>query len=158
MVLQEARDHSDLSDAESDTWESVSEDGQQAGGPNLSADTAAELVISLLPCSPHAGAHAARPSLLIHTAPYAGPVSTGQALEDDGSTWETWDPRRCLFDNHLSESLEANLEYMWRNFHFTIPDTEYLRDAPGLLTYLVSTRALTGTQLCCWQELKRVGV
>ena len=27
---------------------------------------------------------------------------------------------------------------MWRKFHFSLPDSEYLTDAPGLLTYLVS--------------------
>lgn len=73
---------------------------------------------------------------LIHDA---GGSSTEQFTEDDGSAWETWDPKRSLFDNHLSDSLEANLEYMWRQFHFSIPDSEFLRDAPGLLTYLVSS-------------------
>ena len=70
----------------------------------------------------------------------AGPAGTGAQPdeEEDGAEWETWDPRRSLFDNHLSETLEANLEYMWRSFHFTVPDSEFLQDAPGLLTYLVS--------------------
>ena len=72
----------------------------------------------------------------------ADDAEAGPGSEAD--SWEVWDPRRSLFDNHLSNSLEANLEYMWRRFHFSIPDVEYLQDAPGLLTYLVRAAS------CCW--------
>lgn len=50
---------------------------------------------------------------------------------------EEWDPCRCLFDNHVSESFEANLEYMFKNFGFFLPETEQLKDPQGLLKYLV---------------------
>ena len=45
--------------------------------------------------------------------------------------------RRSLFDNHVSVSLEANLEYMFKNFGFYFPDAQYLSDPEGLLKYLV---------------------
>jgi C2H2 type zinc-finger (2 copies) len=45
---------------------------------------------------------------------------------------------RSLFDNHVSASFEANLDYMFRNFGFYFPDAEYLTDPEGLLKYLVS--------------------
>ena len=71
--------------------------------------------------------------------------------EDDGSEWETasedegeeedpdwvpWDPRASLFDNHVSASVEDNIEYMYKNFGFSIPDVEYNCDPEGLLEYL----------------------
>ena len=48
-----------------------------------------------------------------------------------------WEVTRSLFDNHVSNSFEANLEYMWKKFGFYLPDTEYLEDPEGLLKYLV---------------------
>ena len=69
--------------------------------------------------------------------------------DDDGEGWETasdeeeeeagpstaagagpssaaaeWDVRRCLFSNHLSENLEANLEHMYKHFGFYVPDAQ----------------------------------
>lgn len=66
------------------------------------------------------------------------------ASEEEMSTegaeqqWEEWDVRRSLFDNHMSPSMEENLEYMWRKFGFYLPDSEYLVDPEGLIKYLVS--------------------
>jgi hypothetical protein len=48
-----------------------------------------------------------------------------------------WDVRRCLFDNHVSETMDDNLEYMWKHYGFYLPDAEYLEDPEGLLKYLV---------------------
>lgn len=45
--------------------------------------------------------------------------------------------RRSLFDNRLSASMEENLEYMFKNFGFYFPDSQYLSDPEGLLKYLV---------------------
>jgi pre-60S factor REI1 len=59
---------------------------------------------------------------------------------DAEEAWEEWDPRRSLFDNHESPSMEANLEYMWRKFGFYLPDAQYLRDPEALLKYLVRAR------------------
>lgn len=69
---------------------------------------------------------------------------------DSGSEWETvseeemegsevmeeWDINRSLFDNYVSSSMEANLEYMWQKFGFYLPDAEYLADPEGMLRYL----------------------
>ena len=45
--------------------------------------------------------------------------------------------RRSLFDNHVSASFEANMEYMFKKFGFYFPDAESLADPEGLLKYLV---------------------
>ncbi|KAG2489019.1 hypothetical protein HYH03_012457 [Edaphochlamys debaryana] len=50
--------------------------------------------------------------------------------------WPDWDVRRSLFDGHESDSLEANLEYMYRTYGFYLPDSEYLKDPEGLIKYL----------------------
>lgn len=58
--------------------------------------------------------------------------------------------RRSLFDNHLSASFEANLEYMYKRFGFYLPDAESLTDAEGLVQYLVRTCACAS--LCSWSQ------
>ena len=45
--------------------------------------------------------------------------------------------RRSLFDSHMSGSMEANLEYMWKKFGFYFPEADLLSDPEGLLMYLV---------------------
>jgi pre-60S factor REI1 len=45
------------------------------------------------------------------------------------------EPRQCLFDKHISGSVEANLERMQRKYGFFVPDQEYLVDAEGLVGY-----------------------
>lgn len=59
--------------------------------------------------------------------------------EEDTSSWDTWDVCRSLFDNNVSSSMEENLEYMWKNYGFYLPDSKYLKDPEGLLQYLVGT-------------------
>lgn len=51
---------------------------------------------------------------------------------------EEWDTCRSLFDNKVSAGMEANLEYMWKNFGFYLPDSQFLEDPEGLIRYLVS--------------------
>jgi len=41
-----------------------------------------------------------------------------------------------LFDRHQSSDFESNLQYMTHEFGFFIPELEYLKDLPGLITYL----------------------
>ncbi len=55
---------------------------------------------------------------------------------------EEWDVRRSLFDGHMSRSMEANLEYMWKNFGFYFPEADLLTDPEGLLKYLVRPDSL----------------
>jgi len=45
------------------------------------------------------------------------------------------DPTQCLFDRHMSDTLEANAEHMYKAYGFFIPDREYLTDLEGLLGY-----------------------
>lgn len=61
---------------------------------------------------------------------------TASEEDSDMESWEEWDVRCSLFDNHLSSSMEENLEYMWRKFGFYLPDGEFLTDPEGLLKYL----------------------
>ena len=72
-------------------------------------------------------------------------MQVDDGASDNGSEWETasdedmadeWDVCVSLFDNHRSESLEANLEYMLKRFGFFLPDADYLEDPEGLLKYL----------------------
>ena len=56
-------------------------------------------------------------------------------VEDD---LEQWDIRRSLFDDHMSQSMQSNLEYMWKKFGFYFPEVDLLADPEGLLKYLVS--------------------
>ena len=72
-------------------------------------------------------------------------MCTGHQLKVPGGIpraeqWETWDVRRSLFDNHVSASFEANMEYMYKKFGFYFPDAHYLVDPEGLLKYLVCLR------------------
>jgi pre-60S factor REI1 len=55
---------------------------------------------------------------------------------EDPDTWEKWDLCRSLFDNHMSATMEDNLEYMWKTYGFYLPDAKYLKDPEGLLQYL----------------------
>ena len=59
-------------------------------------------------------------------------------MEDD---LEEWDVRRSLFDDHTLQSMQANLEYMWKKFGFYFPEADLLADPEGLLKYLVSPHA-----------------
>lgn len=45
------------------------------------------------------------------------------------------EPRQCLFDRHMSASVQANVERMQRKYGFFIPDSEYLVDLTGLVGY-----------------------
>lgn len=51
---------------------------------------------------------------------------------------QEWDVRYSLFDRHMSSTMEANLEYMWKKFGFYFPEADLLSDPEGLLKYLVS--------------------
>ena len=64
-----------------------------------------------------------------------------QAGEEAEPMWEEWDVRRSLFDGHLADSMEANLEYMWKRFGFYFPEADLLTDPEGLLKYLVRLTA-----------------
>ena len=66
-------------------------------------------------------------------------TASEEGLEEDDTAQVDWELNRSFFDNHMSSSFEANLEYMWKKFGFYLPDTEYLQDPEGLFKYLVSS-------------------
>ncbi|GLI68657.1 hypothetical protein VaNZ11_013133 [Volvox africanus] len=81
----------------------------------------------------------------------AGPPDKDTNMEDaasgDGKEWPEWDVRRSLFDNHMSESFQANLEHMYKKFGFYLPDSQYLTDPEGLLKYLGAKLQVGGVPL-----------
>ena len=72
--------------------------------------------------------------------------------------WEEWDVRRSLFDNHVAESMEANLAYMWMNFGFYFPEAELLADPEGLLKYLVRLPAILWKYACTTRSVGGTGL
>jgi pre-60S factor REI1 len=72
-------------------------------------------------------------------------VEDGITMEEDGVEEDVnmmkeedspvVEPRQCLFDKHMSPSLEANVERMQRKYGFFVPDQEYLVDKEGLVGY-----------------------
>ncbi|KAK8761076.1 hypothetical protein V5799_011613 [Amblyomma americanum] len=71
-------------------------------------------------------------------------------MEDDA---ERVPPTECLFCGQPSESVEANVAHMSLAHSFFIPDTEYLVDVEGLLTYL--GYKLGVGKLCLWCSKER---
>lgn len=61
----------------------------------------------------------------------AGP--TEKQLEEEAAI--EIEPRQCLFDRHLSKTVEANVQRMQRKYGFFLPDSEYLNDMEGLIGY-----------------------
>eukprot|EP00775_Hariotina_reticulata_P013233 gene13233-13364_t len=56
--------------------------------------------------------------------------------EVDEEEWEEWDMCVSFFDNKRSNSMQENLEYMYKQFGFYLPDADQLTDPEGLLKYL----------------------
>ena len=73
--------------------------------------------------------------------------ATGTSADEASSAqqFEEWDVCQSLFDNHISASMEANLEYMFKHFGFYLPDAEYLSDPAGLIKYLVRSHQIECT-------------
>lgn len=66
-------------------------------------------------------------------------------------------PSDCLFCTQRSNSIEDNLRHMHKSHSFFIPDTEFLQDLPGLLTYLGEKLAVGNTCLYCPNGGKEFG-
>ena len=58
-------------------------------------------------------------------------------------------PYQCLFDKHVSSSIDTNVERMHRKYGFFIPDQEYLIDKEGLVGYCHEKIKLGHICLCC---------
>jgi len=99
-----------------------------------------------------ASSSSAQTSLDTPATPSRGAESSvrGEASDEASSAQdvEEWDLKRSFFDNHMSSSMEANLEYMFKHFGFYLPDAEYLSDPAGLIKYLVSPPYLCTVLLC----------
>jgi pre-60S factor REI1 len=64
------------------------------------------------------------------------------------------EPRQCLFDKHMSKTIEANAERMLRKYGFFLPDSEYLTDMEGLLGYCQEKIKLGHICLYCQRVFK----
>ena len=69
-----------------------------------------------------------------------------QEIEDDPPDIN---PYQCLFDKHVSSTIDANVERMHRKYGFFIPDQEYLIDKEGLVGYCHEKIKLGHICLCC---------
>jgi len=62
-------------------------------------------------------------------------------MESDADSDETWSGEalgleECLFCQHVSDSLEKNIQHMTVEHSFFIPDVEYLVDLEGFMSHL----------------------
>ncbi|KAG8906920.1 hypothetical protein FRB99_005694 [Tulasnella sp. 403] len=62
-------------------------------------------------------------------------------------------PTSCLFCAHTSPSTPENITHMKHKHGFFIPDSEYLTNLPGLLSFLGARIAVDNT--CLWCKTKR---
>lgn len=118
-------DVSEGSEGEGSGWETASASDEDAEEQQLSAATAR------LNIGTRGRARKPRAAAAAESGSEGGE-------EEDAGEWEEWDVRRCLFDNHVSGSMEENLEYMYKKYGFYLPDAEYLADPAGLIQYLGS--------------------
>ncbi|KAI0081870.1 hypothetical protein K474DRAFT_1586518 [Panus rudis PR-1116 ss-1] len=65
-------------------------------------------------------------------------------------------PSQCLFCPSTSSSIEENIAHMSTAHSFFIPDTEFLDDLPGLLTYLGEKIAVGNVCIYCNAEFRTV--
>ncbi|KAK9867870.1 hypothetical protein WJX84_004997 [Apatococcus fuscideae] len=126
-------DGEDEDEDEGSEWETASEDD---------VDAAAVLASS----SGKQGTAQTSSSSQASTATGIASASVEEGAEAE-SQWEPWDVRRSLFDNHISPSTEANLEYMWKKYGFYIPDSQFLVDPEGLIKYLGAKMQYGGVPL-----------
>ena len=137
-----------VSEADSAGWETASDEddtdaslSQAEATANTSGAKSAEDAIRQTSAS-GASSSSAQPSLDTPATPSRGAESSVREITSDEASsaqdTEDWDLKRSFFDNHMSSSMEANLEYMFKHFGFYLPDAEYLSDPAGLIKYLVS--------------------
>ena len=63
-------------------------------------------------------------------------------------------PKQCLFDRHVSASVQANVDRMHRKYGFFIPDYEYLTDMTGLIGYCHEKIQLGNVCLYCHRTFR----
>ena len=65
-----------------------------------------------------------------------------------------FDPRGCIFDAHVSETVEENLKHMHRKYGFFVPDMEYVCDIEGLIKFVAAKVKLGCVCLQCGKSFK----
>ena len=63
-------------------------------------------------------------------------------------------PKQCLFDRHVSATVQANVDRMHRKYGFFIPDYEYLTDMTGLIGYCHEKVQLGNVCLYCHRTFR----
>lgn len=63
-------------------------------------------------------------------------------------------PKQCLFDRHVSATVQANVDRMHRKYGFFIPDYEYLTDMTGLIGYCHEKIQLGNLCLYCHRTFR----
>jgi pre-60S factor REI1 len=63
-------------------------------------------------------------------------------------------PKQCLFDRHISSTVQANVDRMHRKYGFFIPDYEYLTDMTGLIGYCHEKIQLGNVCLYCHRTFR----
>jgi pre-60S factor REI1 len=72
----------------------------------------------------------------VSETPVATTVGETTPETDEEEMMVEIDPLQCLFDRHMSSTVEANAERMYRKYGFFIPDREYCVDLEGMIGYL----------------------
>mmetsp|Transcript_32755 Transcript_32755/g.68640 ORF Transcript_32755/g.68640 Transcript_32755/m.68640 type:complete len:499 (-) Transcript_32755:75-1571(-) len=98
------------------------------------------------------------------TSPVAEPMQADvvdDADDDDASSMDESQPEinpcQSLFDNHVSDTPELNLEYMQSKFSFYLPDAEYITDLEGFLGYANEKVRLGNMCLYCQKSFASTG-
>lgn len=137
------------SEADSAGWETASDEDNDTTAITAQAEKTASTsssknaeAASRSPSAKATNGSSAQQSQDTPATPSRGAESSvrGEPSDEASSAqeFEEWDLQRSFFDNHMSNSMEANLEYMFKHFGFYLPDAEYLSDPAGLIKYLVS--------------------
>jgi pre-60S factor REI1 len=63
-------------------------------------------------------------------------------------------PKQCLFDRHVSATVQTNVDRMHRKYGFFIPDYEYLTDMTGLVGYCHEKIQLGNVCLYCHRTFR----
>lgn len=112
--------------------------------PCIDLTSQASCMLLLAPCSTSLSLYLRQRSMQEDDAEQASDWETASDDSEkemdsvDLASHDPWDVRRSFFDSKVSSSMEANLQHMWENFGFYLPDSEYLEDPEGLLQYLVN--------------------
>jgi pre-60S factor REI1 len=97
------------------------------------------------------GAAAAPPAPSSEDEVSAASEGSSEASYADFGLTEEGEPdvRYSLFDSHVSETIDENVAYMLETHSFFIPDSRYLVDLPGLISYCAEKVRIGNMCLYC---------